>query len=91
MRPQEGQWLESAAGNSDKLRKKMRQHRVMILLLTLLTGAWGYLYSFKGWNDGWSVAIGIAIVVQLAANLLILRHTALLLKAAETSKQEKEQ
>lgn len=81
MTPQEKQWLESVAGDPAKLRRKIKQHRMLIgvlsaciILCAIVTIAW----SVEG---RWWLAVCFAI--QLAANIFLLHNTRRLLRAAE--------
>ena len=88
MTPQEKLWLDAVAGNPEKLRRKMRTHCVLIAVLAILTGAWILLLAVWGWRDGWSVAAGVFVTIQLVSNILVLWNTARLLKSAQEPARE---
>ena len=86
MTPQEKKWLESAAGDPAKLRKKICQHRILIVVLAVCTVCCSICILFSSVSSGWW-ALPILLSAQIAGNLFNLREASRLLEAAEAQKQ----
>ena len=91
MTPQERAWITAVTRNPEKLRRKMRTHRMLIGALAILTAGWIGLFAFGRWSNGLSIAIGLALVSQLVSNSWMLYESARLLKTAEQLACEEQQ
>ena len=88
MTPQERQWLESVVSDPEKLRKKIRQYRILIGVLTAGLVASLIVILGCGLKEAWVWLIIIMFAAQIAGNVFSLLETSRLLKAAEGLKQE---
>ena len=87
MTPHEKKWLASAAGDPAKLRRKMRQHRILIGVLAAGVVCSAVCIVFSSVSRSWW-ALPVLFSAQLAGNLFNLRETSRLLRAAEALEQE---
>ncbi|MCH5334896.1 MAG: hypothetical protein J1D86_03710 [Alistipes sp.] len=83
MTPQEKQWLESVVSDPEKLRKKIRQYRILIGVLTAGLVASLIVILCCGLKEAWVWLIIIMFAAQIAGNVFSLLETSRLLKAAE--------
>ena len=88
MTPQERQWLESVVSDPGKLRKKIRQYRILIGVLTAGLVVSLIVILGCGLKEAWVWLIIIMFAAQIAGNVFSLLETSRLLKAAEGLKQE---
>ena len=88
MTPQEKQWLESVVSDPEKLRKKIRQYRILIGVLTAGLVVSLIVILGCGLKEAWVWLIIIMFAAQIAGNVFSLLETSRLLKAAEGLKQE---
>ena len=87
MTPQEKKWLESVAGDPAKLRKKICQHRILIVVLAVAVVVSSICIVFSSVSRGWW-AMPVLFVAQMVGNLFNMREASRLLKAAEAREQE---
>ena len=83
MTPQEKQWLESVVGDPEKLRKKIRQYRILIGVLTAGLVVSLVIILCCGLKEAWVWLIIIMFAAQIAGNVFSLLETSRLLRAAE--------
>ena len=88
MTPQEKQWLESVVSDPDKLRKKIRQYRTLIGVLTAGLVVSLIIILSCGLKEAWVWLIIIMFAAQIVGNIFSLCETSRLLKAAEALKAE---
>ena len=88
MTPQEKQWLESVVSDPDKLRKKIKQYRTLIGVLTAGLVVSLIIILGCGLKEAWVWLIIIMFAAQIVGNIFSLCETSRLLKAAEALKAE---
>ena len=88
MTPQEKQWLESVVSDPDKLRKKIKQYRTLIGVLTAGLVVSLIIILSCGLKEAWVWLIIIMFAAQIVGNIFSLCETSRLLKAAEALKAE---
>ena len=83
--------MKSVAGNPEKLRKKIRTRRILVVVFAILSVLWIGLLLFGEGSENWSMLIVIAFLAQLVSNLVAWWTNARLLKDVAALEQEKNQ